>query len=287
MPVNLDDERNRQRHKHFERVLLYEAFGRFQTTVGLKRTGPVLHWPSGIAGVDRLADGGFYLFSVVGGFEKLGKSMVALISSLMAARTGWRVYFCDGEDGQDLTCERVELFLQEDDEASWPDWMGNFEYIEFGPGENLQGLASIIVDNLAEVDQKVLVVINSINRLAKYSVDSDKGTDYFRALRQIGAWAWSATRLTGGEISTLLVSEVNRAGGYLGQDVGYTADLLLKLEGGEGPREVKMDLKSRRTMGGDLGVYTRHYAFQRFIGQDERFDTDEEEYHQPDSKEMF
>ena len=268
------------RFETYRQTIAELAFKNTELVVGDVDEGELHTWPSGLKGVDDRA-GGFYRCSVIGGPEKLGKSIIALRSSLLAAEHGWRVLYYDGEDGPGLNHERICNALAADREQ-WPGWMDNFTARCFGVGQTVKGIAQDAANHVGPTDEKILITLNSVNRLGK-RMQRAEDVSYFQCLQRINEWAWSLSNYTQGRISTLLVSEVNRAGRFTGQDVEYAADLLLLLEKGDESREVNMVLHSRRTAGGDLGVYIRHYHACRFLADGERLlsDVDDDEDSNP------
>ena len=214
--------------------------------------------PSGIEAVDKLS-GGFYDLAVIAGHYKLGKSLAALRSGLKAAESGWTVFYLDGENDPSTLRRRIINYFG-CDFTQWPEWYADrFILRRFGPQATIEQIAVFASDRLTEADDRVVIVIDSVNRLAK-RVSSNKETPYFEALGNVVDWSQNVACLSGGKVAVLLVSELNRRGQATGLDVEYSASTILYVRGEPTSQEVELQLISRRTLGGNLGTYRRVYS---------------------------
>jgi hypothetical protein len=241
-------------------ILRVDGFGGGEPLVHVNvvKDRPLYTWPSGIDAVDKLS-GGFYDLTVVAGGYKLGKSLLALRSALEAAENGWTVLYLDGENDPGTLGRRIVNYFG-CDFTRWPDWyVERFILRRFGPQATIEGVAVFAAGRITEADDKVLIVIDSANRLAK-RVSSNQKTPYFEALGGIVDWGQNVACLSRGTVGVLLVSELNRRGQATGLDVEYSASALLYLRGDPTEPEVELQLLSRRTLGGHLGTHRRIYS---------------------------
>jgi hypothetical protein len=225
-------------------------------------------FPSGIVELDNLTGGGFFGFSACAGRKKLGKTMIAVRSAVEAARTGWNVHYTYGEN----TAARVRSLvkkvlgpLAEDP----PDWFySNLRGFRFGDGARVDGLVENVTERIPDDAEKVLVVVDSVNRLARYS-----GSDYLRTLNRICQVAQNSSEVSGGRVAWLVLSELNQRGGMVGMDLEYSAACLLYMRRTKDPDHVKFSVDSRESPGGDLGKLYRNWAqctFENPAGPPER-----------------
>lgn len=248
------------------RVLTIGAFGSDDdiTRLVLDKPKPesVLTWPSGVTSIDKRA-GGFYGSTLIGGRQKIGKSMMALRSSLLAAEEGWSVAYFDGENDPDELARRAwNGFGPELNMDLW-------QLMQFSRPVTLERIADEAAKTCEAEDSKFLVVIDSLNRLAKHMTRNDKryskGNGYFRALEDICQWAQSCAMLSGGHIGVMMTAEQNRAGLIVGMDPEYTCQCIVYIRPSKVEGNVELDLISRRTRGGDLGEHVRRFDRCEFV----------------------
>jgi hypothetical protein len=226
-------------------------------------------WPSGIYDVDKLTEGGFYGFTVVGGPKKLGKSMVTAYSTLMAAKAGWRVLMLRGEgtdDQLDLALEKV-LFYERDADGVLPAWYfdrWDSERLNPTSGFRVEDAFRAAFDYLDGDTDRLLICIDSINRIARYDSGRDSGDGYLRAISRACQIAQSACESSGGDIGVMMLTETNQRGGFVGMDIEYSAGCLLRLRKSRHFDSAKLVLESRESPGGDLGLHTRNWNTGRF-----------------------
>ena len=251
---------------YIQRILRVFAFGADESIshVNVAEDRPLHAWPSGVDAVDKLS-GGFYDLTVIAGGYKLGKSLLALRSALKAAESGRTIFYLDGENDESTLRRRIVNYFG-CDFTQWPDWYGEwFTLRRFSPQATVAKIADFVAERLTEADDKVLIVIDSANRLAK-RIAANQKVRYFEALGGIVDWGQNVACLSRGTVGVLLVSELNRRGEATGQDIEYSASTLLFLHGDPTTPEVELKLMSRRTLGGKLGTHRRVYsrcAFER------------------------
>lgn len=216
-------------------------------------------WPSGIQAVQHQA-GGFYGFTAVAGKKKLGKTLIAARSSIEAAQQGWNVHYAYGENTADRVRSMVRRVLGPYRASEMPPWMErNWRGFRFFPGSHIDSLMKNVVARIPDEADRVLIVIDSINRLARYSHG-----DYLRALGRICAVCQTAAEESAGHIGFLVLSELNQRGGMVGLDIEHSAGCLLTLRATRKPERVKLTLESRESPGGDLGPHLRRWDEVRF-----------------------
>jgi len=238
----------------------------------LEPAEPGPRWPSGIRRLDFKTDGGFYGFSVLASAPKVGKTVVALRSSVMACIDGWNTVYWAGENAEHLLSKRIEAILGP--QKSWPVEMERWCGMRFYPGIHMKDFvaktAEVTLNSPASNSGHVLIVIDSVNRLAKY-ISEAQNVSYYRALEGVVRFCQQAAEESGGQIGVLALSELNRQGGAIGLDIEYAAACLLYMK--RSPRRardyVRFTLESRETPGGSLGTYWRDADNCAFIHEEE------------------
>lgn len=246
------------RQQELQRIILRDAFGSTLTTWRTEYVSPpeakLRKWPSGVAGVQEKAQG-FYGVTCIGGRPKLGKSIIAQRSALEAALAGWRVVHWDGENSDGEIGRRLRNGFGEDIPAGI---LTRWHPTCFVEGATLKELATDVASKVQADDRGVLVVIDSVSRLARgYG-------QYLETLRDIMRWVLNCRRMSSGQISFLLITELNHRGEVQGVNAAYAAELVLYVEGGKQEREVDLRMLSRATAGGSLGTYVRDWARLEF-----------------------
>lgn len=256
-------------HQERQRILRSGGFGgeraMERTTFGGDDEPP--SWPSGLCpmtGRSVRFDGTVALC----GMPKLGKSLIALGSSLEAAEEGWRVVYCDAENRAGIIARRLENWLGVG-LAESPRWFAaQWAHHRITSAGTIEALAEYVSDQITQADDKVLIVIDSANRLAKRMAANPEYPmyrDYFACLGRITDWASTVTTLTRGRVAFLLISELNRKGGAAGLDIEYSAESLLMLTKADGQKRVELEWISRNSESDRLGEYRRMYDRCRFV----------------------
>lgn len=220
---------------------------------------------SGILDIQKMS-GGFYSFTAVAGRKKLGKTIIAVRACIESAQPGpnggWSVHYYYGEN----TAKRVRGLikktlgtLRSDEPPEW--FFDKFRSCRFRAGASLEGLIHNCATMIPSDAEKVLIAIDSVNRLARYAK-----IEYLRALGKICEIAQASSEESGGRIAWLVLSEMNHKGGMIGMDIEHSAACLLYLRKTKNPDRVKMALESRESQSGDLGSLYRNWAECRFEG---------------------
>ena len=252
-----------QRYNRYLHALRFAGLEGDELTTPIDMTkvdGERPKWPSGISAVQNLA-GGFCGPCVVAGPQKLGKSLIALRSSIEAAEAGWRVFYFLGEGDNRMLSQRTANCLRSPF-YEWPDWMTiRWTPRWIRPGFELGALRDYVYQTLDVEDERVLIVVDSINRMAKrIARTATSSSKYFRVLEELNDFAADLGQMTDGHVATMYVSETNRRGEALGMDIEYAAQSTLYVQPGERSDEVMLRLQCRHDPGGDLGVHYRRYS---------------------------
>jgi len=227
------------------------------------------HWPTGCRAIDELSEGG-YGMTVIAGAPKVGKSLLALSSAIEAARAGWSVVYCNAEMSPDHFLRRIRNYVGgKFDDAL----VENLHLAHVGPGVTIEAMCAEIRERaLDDETERLLIVVDSINRIVDFGATDGNEAGYWRLLRDWSAWAMNARRSTEGAISWLIVSELNQRGDVKGRNLEYTADLVVRMAASQlDPEVVEFDVPySRATRAAQIGPLFRIYNEGRFIRADEQ-----------------
>jgi len=257
------------------REILWAALGdkEAQEYLGALNLEPMRarRWPARIEGIDNdVAMEGFYGLSVVCGGTKLGKSVVAYQSALTAAMNGWRVVYIDAELDDFQACQRIQNATGK----TVREWLAanpTFVWRSVFMPLTLRGLVGGIARLIEDFDGKVLIVLDSINRIATKIENPKKRVSYFDALHSLTSWLLAVRRLSWGRIGVLVTSEKNRRGGTKGEALEYACDVLLKIKGKPSDAWAELNVElSREGGGGNLGKYVRNWKACRFMRPEHR-----------------
>jgi hypothetical protein len=222
-------------------------------------------WPAGIAGIDDdVHMAGFYGFTAVCGSAKLGKSIVGYQSALVAAMNGWRVIYVDAELDDWQANQRIRNSVQ----MAPKNWLyehPNFVWRQLFKRTSLEVLVNDVAGWVEDYDEKVLVVLDSIHRIAQKMVDRRRRIDFYDALHDLVNWCLTARRMAHGGLGFMVMSEQNKHGGTKGESIEFACDVLLKLKGKASERTTELNVElSREGGGGSLGQYVRDWSRCRF-----------------------
>lgn len=230
------------------------------------------HWPTSLSALNERTLGGGYAQTVLAGTAKLGKSMLAMGSAIEAARAGWWVAFFCGENSR------------EDTEASFRAYVGGMSSEQIDAilsrlrlwhvvdrGFSIQGAAERLYAFVRADLQatRLLVVLDSLNRITELSAAPGADLAYFRLMGEWGDYFRRCSWLSGGAISSCLVSELNKDLITKGRRLEYSASLVVTMSPVKGSTEaVEVTVShSRSTPAGPLGTFIRHWPGRRFRGQ--------------------
>jgi hypothetical protein len=230
-------------------------------------------YPTGIGPIDERCRGGFYGVTVEGGEPGTGKSMQALACALEAAAAGWEVAYLDAELGDANFAMRVNCYIRNDVER----FRGNplleedgvvdeIHWLRVDGVPDLARLFGIVFVGLPWIGDRQLVVIDSVNAIAKLLLIAGDERDYFSAIRLIGAVAQAVRKMSDGRVAFLLVSELTRAGGIRGADLEYVADLDVRFKRCQTRDYTEIVIPKGREGGEDnYGSFLRDWRRGRFV----------------------
>jgi predicted ATP-dependent serine protease len=236
---------------------------RTSARIGQIRASTAPRWPSNVQFIDNIT-GGFYGLSVVGGFQKLGKSTLAMASAIEAAASlEWNVILHNAEVGGDELGRRLDQYLAVHPSAE--DAVANMRIVTTPRGAHIEDFLEEATD-AAHDDRPVLTVLDSVNTIAQL-MDGN----YLDNLRSICLWAMMSRRISRASASFLVVSELNRSGTSKGMNLEYWADMVIRMKGDRKQGWLKMQLAhSRATQGeGDERKVVRVHHTSRFLTESE------------------
>ena len=214
-------------------------------------------FPFGITRLDHLTDGGGSGMTVIGGMPKVGKSLLAMGATISTALTKeWRCVYVNGELNSYTIANRTLAYHRKRHELD--------EHPIYFNAVGLltpKALVERIKAHVEISDERVLITLDSANRLA----DMMGTPNFFRDLKLWENLARCATRISGGRIAFLVVSELNQKGSIKGESMTYAADLVVRMQ--EGSAEDLVDISvplSRSSASGDPGTFRRDWRTGRF-----------------------
>lgn len=223
-------------------------------------------WPSSIHEVD-VNDlmAGFYGVTLLTGSSGQGKSMVALGSAIEAARSGWRVIYYDAENEGREIGDRITRYTGQHERVWTAELSPLYTHRKFRRGMTLRHLADETALRIESTTAaRLLLVIDSANKLAEYTARETRGMDYFGALAEIYLWALAVRDLSRGRIGFIILNEANRDGAAKGRR-DYDADVSVQIKATHEHGVVEIDvIKSRQGGAGSLGRYVRDWRRCRF-----------------------
>ena len=212
--------------------------------IGQIRASTAQRWPTNVDFIDNVT-GGFYGLSVLGGFQKLGKSTLALASAIEAAASmKWNVVLHNAELGGDELGRRLDQYMEVHPSAE--DAVDNLRVVSIPRGFTMD---DILAENVAICadDRPVLNVLDSINTCATL-MDGN----YLDNLRDLALWCMMSRRISRAAASFLVVSELNARGMSKGLNLEYWADMVVRMKGDKKRGWITLKLAhSRATQGED------------------------------------
>lgn len=221
--------------------------------------------PRYLSRIDRIdlnEAGGLYGVSLVAGQAGVGKSEMALgvgveaaIRSTEIPTRNWRVIYINGELTRNELAGRFNSVA-----LGHPEAYRAVDYIHVmhaDPAHSHPADAQHFIEGkIAIEDTKLLIILDSINTLAKLGTRGSEG-GYFSRMDEWLLWAKESARITEGKIAFLIVCEMNKGGGVRGSaQAEYWSNISLRLKNGHGEHEVAIECTKGRQGGrGDLGRY--------------------------------
>lgn len=238
-----------------------DAEARIQT---FNHSEPVLdtlpRFSSGVDAIDEALGGGFFGTTVIASEAGVGKTALALKTGLIAAANPgtFVVWFC-AELDEAAMARRFDSVVQA--EPDLEDAISRFVVVHADFGCTPMTLTSAFEQAVDPYAERFLLVLDSINTIA----DNDTGP-YLDRLKRFALWAMRSRILAPGDLSWLVVSETNAAGGIKGGKLSYWADVVLRIRGEKDRGVVNLEIAKSRTGGeGDLGKFVRDWHRQTFV----------------------
>tara|TARA_Y100001973_G_scaffold72399_1_gene105563 strand:+ start:1397 stop:2359 length:963 start_codon:yes stop_codon:yes gene_type:complete len=218
-------------------------------------------WSSGCDAVDDVLDGGLYGVTVIAGAPKVGKSLMSISAAVCAARAGWRVIYCNAE----LSRSQMSLRLQNFMGAIEPEVVERLSIANVTTGVTIDNLCRELEERVALEDERLLIVLDSINRVCDMGQADESENGYWSLLRDWSAWAMNSRRSSEGSVSWLIVSELAQHGGVKGRSLEYLADAVVRINATSADDIVDVDVPySRATRSGTVGVLRRDFGHGLF-----------------------
>ena len=220
-------------------------------------------WKTGCDAVDALTGGGAGMV-VCAGMPKVGKSLIALSSSVEAARAGFKTVYVNAEMSSGHLLRRFHNYMKKVD----PIVGKNLHIAHVGPGLTIDTLYAEIKNFAIEDDtDKLLIILDSVNRIVEFGCSADGSEDgYWKLLADWSAWAMNSRRASEGKISWLLISELNSQGSVKGRNLEYTADIVMRINATGVEDVVEIDVPySRISKSGRIGMAFRDFTTGRFV----------------------
>lgn len=213
---------------------------------------PPPQWRSGIYSFDKLTGGGcgYVCFA---GDPGVGKSLAGLAAAVESAREGWRVVYVNTELTPTEVANRLQAYC-----GGTPGTMvcERLRIVNVLTGISTDDVAREAIDRIERDDDRMLIVLDSINRL----VEMVPNADYFGRLAM---WVEFARRLalcSEGKVSVLAIAETNQQGTDKGQKAAFAANLVMSMRKTDDDSLVDISVtKSRYSRTARLGTHYRDY----------------------------
>ena len=194
----------------------------------------VVRWPTGLSYVDQACGG--YGITVVAGKPKVGKSLVAIGAACESVQQGWRVAYVNAELTPAELDERLLRYTSRFNDSQVEAVLDRLHLLHVSPGVTVDRVIEEARVLLEMDDTKLLLILDSINRLVKYSTRPGDDGHYWAELQKWSGFLTKARRDSEGLVSGLIVSELNARGAVKGLDLEYEADQVISINrGGDDP----------------------------------------------------
>ncbi len=177
-------------------------------------------FPLGAPGLE-----GFGL-TVLVGEPGCGKSILGISSALDSYQAGWDVAYVGVEIDKGEMGFRVSRARES--QRSPRVTIGDIGWLMLQPGRFDMRQLIEALGRVSTGERKLLVIIDSINSLAELGTDGSM-TASLGATTKLFEWATQVRMHTEGNVSFLVISETNAAGGVKGRKGTFSADLVLNI----------------------------------------------------------
>ena len=225
-------------------------------------------FPTGIPALDHATRGGVYGVVALGGSAGAGKSMLAAQIAVENALLGVRVVFFEAEMDERQTMVRLmraagpkfrEIVSRD------PLYPGPLVPIALSPHARIETLQKLIYESLALEDERLLVIVDSVNTVAESMGDE---FEYFDAIRDISTKLALARRISHGKVGVILVSELNQRGDLKGAKLEFLVDLSIRVRGTGVSEICEIEVTKGREGGrGELGCFLVDWRNGKLVAQ--------------------
>jgi hypothetical protein len=116
-------------------------------------------------------------------------------------------------------------------------------------------------------DDRMLVVLDSINRVVDMSQADSSDHGYWYMMREWQEWLRRCSQISEGRLASVVVSELNTGGHIKGRSLEYAADLCVSIEPvkdmPDGTVEISVPY-ARASAGGSVGLFKLEWTTGRF-----------------------
>ena len=218
---------------------------------------PLPRFDSGLISAFNVVHGGYTGLTILAGAGGSGKSSEALACALTnSADPAASVHYLDAENYIGDQIDRARGWFGSD--AEFADGMAarsfNFHWYEVLPGMGWQQHMHGIADRLTHENERVLIIVDSVNAFSRML----DGNPLMNASR-IYMSLMVLCRVSGGAISVLALSELNKQGELKGLEGVFISSMALKLsrEPDIAPNVIRLEMLKNRSgrFQSDLGLY--------------------------------
>lgn len=178
--------------------------------------------------VDQATGGGAYGFTCIAGDSGVGKSTTAWNVALAAKAGGWDVLYIAAEMEQADYEMRAGRFLGcSPGEVRASGRLPVLAHV--ASGLDLDALIDLVLTAPGEKAQRLLIVLDSITKIAAYIDEAQTDNSFFRAMARLTRMAEAAVRFGERRIAVVATSELNKDRQAIGRRITYAASLEIDL----------------------------------------------------------
>ena len=223
-------------------------------------------WPTGCYAVDGQCGGGGYGLTALCGSPKVGKSYLAISSAIEAAKQGWTVVYLNAELTPNEIMHRITNYAG----GSFDDAiLENLRVVGVLKGIRIKDVYERIRSAVTMDTTKLLVVADSLNRIVNLSSQGNPNENYWDLFGSWVDFARLSVQFSEGDISFLLVSELNKDGTDKGRHLGHAANMMIGIASSEEIGHVSIDVSLNRS-GAQVEpvLHERDWKRGRFVFED-------------------
>ena len=182
----------------------------------------------------------------IAGETGVGKSMWAAGASVEAAIAGWRVVYLNVELDTSTFLAYFGNYCTHERQ-----WRATRERVRFwfcDPGIALEQIAEHCAESVEDADERVLIVLDSIDSFSESTSDRGGGNQFVEQRRWL-FWAMQCRRRTSGSIAFILLGEKNAEGYLKGRKGAFTSDNVISVAYSEAPGHFQIKQEKGRYCG--------------------------------------